>query len=200
MMEKTHNDEKLLWQMIDTALSDSNLREVVLLMQKLAGLGVWRALARIGEIYELGVVGVEIDTEEAVNWYRRAIFECDDPMAHLGLGRIYFSGRDSIQQDFSKSYIHLMKAYSHGLVEAGIFLGIMAMHGHAMELNWNVAEDFFINATKGRFPIAYRYLAYMAGCSGKPYLRIWYILREFFSSSRLRISDRNHPNLWKIPD
>lgn len=194
------NEVELLWQQIDFAVAEVDHRKVVLLLKKLVDLGVWQALARIGEIYELGAVDVDVDLDEAIKWYRRAIFECDDPIAHFGLGRMYFVGNAVVEKDSAVSRRHLIKAYSNNVPEAGIFLGIMSMSGVDCEKDLVKAECFFITAAQAGFPIAYRYLAYIAGSSGNFFRSKWLLLRELVLSLRLKIKDRNHPNLWKIKD
>jgi TPR repeat protein len=80
------------WEQADRAANAGDIAGVLFLLRSLVDKGVWAACARIGEIYERGGKGVPRDMEQAIRWYREAVFEADDPVAHLGLGRAYLYG------------------------------------------------------------------------------------------------------------
>lgn len=199
-MKINREDElELLWRKVDIAVANADHQKVVQLLKRLVKMGVWQAAARVGEIYELGATDVDVNLNEAVTWYRRAVFECDDPIAHLGLGRIYFEGGLTIEKDIAKTREHLIKAYERNIPEAGIFLGLMCIAGLGYERNVVDAERFFLVAARAGFPVAYHYLADLARSSGRIRLTIGMLVKGFFLEIRLKIQDRNHPNLWRLP-
>lgn len=71
--------------------------------------GEWVAYSEIGHLYEMGGGGVERNLDKAVSWYRKSVFEADDPHAHLGLARLHFKG-EGVERDYEKSVFHARKA------------------------------------------------------------------------------------------
>lgn len=202
-MSQEKNDVDALIKQAELAIGEGDIERLIILYRSMEQLGVWQASARIGELYETGfnngVHTFEKNLDEAVKWYRKSIFESDDPVAHLGLGRIYYEGSSTVGKDMLKAQAHLKKAYDNNLPQAGIYLGAMSMFGTGIEKNLADAERFFSTAAKGGFPLAYRYLANMAASSGKFFRTIEMLGKELILSVRLKIQDRNHPNLWKVP-
>lgn len=186
----------------EQALTLGDIPKVILIFQEMEQAGVWQITARIAELYETGYkhdkCEFKRDLEEAAKWYRKSIFESDDPIAHLGLGRMYFEGSVTVKRDVSQAQIHLNKAYINDVPQAGIYLGIMSMFGVGSEKNLEEAVQFFLTAATGGFPLAYRYLASIAISSGKPFYAIKMLIKGFFLTMRLKIQDRNHPNLWGV--
>lgn len=202
-MSQEKNDLDALTEQAELAIGKGDIQRLIVLYQRMEQLGVWQASARIGELYETGfgdgVHRFEKNLDEAVKWYRKSVFESDDPVAHLGLGRIYYEGSSTVKKDMLKAQVHLKKAYDNNLPQAGIYLGAMSMFGVGVEKNLADAERFFSTAATGGFPLAYRYLANIAASSGKFLRTIEMLGKELILSVRLKIQDRNHPNLWKIP-
>jgi TPR repeat protein len=202
-MSQEENNLDALTAQAELAIIEGNIRRLIFLYQRMEQLGVWQASARIGELYETGFGNgahtFEKNLDEAVKWYRKSVFESDDPVAHLGLGRIYYEGSATVKKDISKAQTHLRKAYENDLPQAGIYLGAMSMFGVGVEKNLADAERFFSTAAAAGFPLAYRYLANMAASSGRLIRTIEMLSKELILSVKLRIQDRNHPNLWKMP-
>jgi TPR repeat protein len=186
----------------ERAVKQGNIQELIDIYQQMDKLGAWRATARIGELYETGFANAdkvfEKNLDEAAKWYRKSIFESDDPIAHLGLGRIYYDGSTFIDRNIHLARLHLQKAFNNELPQAGVYLGIMSMFGEGVEVNILDAEKFFLKAANSGFPIAYRYLANIAAKSGNFFRASGMIIREFILIVRLKFQDRNHPNLWRI--
>jgi TPR repeat protein len=186
-------DLELTWQQAEIAAADGDHRTLLHLWKRLDQLGIWRATARIGELYELGTTeGIDKNVAEAIIWYRKAVFSGDDPVAHLGLGRIYFSGCDAAGVDLTKSRTHLLKAFEGGLPQAGVYLGQMSMFGMSAPMDAEEAFRFFMAAADGRFPIAYRYLAALEAQRGR--LRQALRMRALgkILEIRLMLEDWNH--------
>jgi TPR repeat protein len=203
MAEEVNHLDALIVQ-AELAIVNGDIPQLIVLYERMAQLGVRKTSALIGELYEAGFVSgphkFEKNLDEAIRWYRQSVFESDDPGAHLGLGRIYYEGSPTIKKDLLKAQAHLQKAYEKNLPQAGIYLGAMSMFGIGVEKNLADAERFFLKAAGGEFPLAYRYLANIAAGSGKFFRTFEMLVKEFILSSKLRIQDRNHPNLWKLPE
>jgi TPR repeat protein len=185
------------WEQAERAARDGNHRELLLLLCRLHKLGQWRVTAQIGAMYELGGQGVEIDEEAAAHWYRRAVFESDDPVAHLGLGRLYFRGWSKCAVDLAQARQHLNSAIRKGRPEAGIHLGLMFMHGHGVEKNSEAADSAFLDAARATFPVAYYYLAQSSLLQKKRARAAYFWIRWIIGHIRLWLIDSKHPNLWK---
>ena len=198
-MERTDAEVDRTWEQVHLATAEGDHRKLVLLLKRLDRLGIWRATARIGEFYELGAINVDQDLNEAAKWYKKAIFESDDPIAHLGLGRIYYEGCSSVGADLEKSRIHLTKAFSGGAHQAGIHLGQMNMFGMGIEQDLAEARRYFLAAAAAGFPIAYSYLASLAATSGNGIDAILMLLRGYVLTLKLKLQDWHHPNLWQHP-
>lgn len=202
-MSQEGNDLDALTAQAELAIGEGDIPKLIVFYQCMEQLGAWQASARIGELYETGFGNgahtFEKNLDEAVKWYRKSVFESDDPVAHLGLGRIYYEGSSTVKKDILKAQTHLRKAYENNLPQAGIYLGAMSMFGVGVEKNLADAERFFLVAAAGGFPLAYRYLANIAASSGRFVRTVEMLGKEFILSIKLRIQDRNHPNLWKMP-
>jgi TPR repeat protein len=111
MSDVTHTDADdplaPLWKKAEEAAARGDMPGVLYTWKALAEQGVWQLLARIGELYERGAEGVEPNIEQALSWYRRAVYEGDDALGHLGLvepitqalGRAGISVRRSITSE-----------------------------------------------------------------------------------------------------
>jgi TPR repeat protein len=202
-MNQEGNDLDALTEQAELAIVEGDIPKLIVLYERMEQLGVWQVSARIGELYETGykhgVHTFEKNLDEAVKWYRKSVFESDDPVAHLGLGRIYYEGSATVKKDILKAQAHLRKAYDNKLPQAGIYLGAMSMFGVGVEKNLADAEHFFSGAAAGGFPLAYQYLANIAASSGRFIRTIEMLVKGLILSFKLKIQDRNHPNLWKMP-
>jgi TPR repeat protein len=181
-------DLDAVWQQADRAANAGDIAGVLFLLRSLADKGVWAACARIGEIYERGGSGVPRDMEQAIRWYRKAVFEADDRVAHLGLGRAYLYG-DGVNLDYPKALEHLGKAYLAGLAEAAVYLGIMHIDGCSVPADLEQAERLLKEAAANDFVLAYQLLARIEW-SRKHYLRaLFWTWRGFLAGLRVSKED-----------
>ena len=171
-----------LWKKAREAVARNDIPGVMFIWKSLADKGVWQICAGIGKFYEQGAPGVERNTEQALYWYRRAVFEGDDPVAHLGLGRAYYNGT-GVQSDFAVALKHFQNAFRQGLLEAGIYLGLMHYRGVAVTQDLQRAEEFFSAAASADFPLAYTYLARVALTKWQPVKAV----RLFFKAAVLGV-------------
>ena len=64
-----------LWNKAEEAASKEDMAGLIEVWKLLADKGVWSLCARVGFFYETGSIGVQIDSQQALKWYRKAIFE-----------------------------------------------------------------------------------------------------------------------------
>lgn len=79
------------WHEARAAANRGDLGAALFLYRSLADDGDELALVEVGNLLEIGGNGVTRDLEEAAKWYRRSVFQCDDPKAHLALTRLLFN-------------------------------------------------------------------------------------------------------------
>jgi TPR repeat protein len=187
-----------LWQKAVTAAEEGDNLGVIFLLKSLADKGVWQALARIGELYEAGGGNLEKNLDEAAKWYRKAIFECDDPVAHLGLGRLYYDNALNFEQDRSKAWHHFQKAYINKLPQAGIYLGIMAYFAATTEEDKNKAQEYFKLAADADYFLAYSYLARIEFARGHIFKGMKLAIKSWLLMIRIAKEDPHDPRLLGI--
>lgn len=186
-----------LWGKAEEAAKRGDVAGVLFLWKALADKGVWQAYARIGELYERGADGVDKNLDQALSWYRKAVFEGDDPVAHVGLGRAYYSGT-GVELDYVSALRHFEKAFAGGLPEAGIYLGIMYYGGIGTQRDVRRAEKYFEFAAGSEYFFAYFKLARIAFDEGR-YLRgvrLW--VTGWLLGLRLSKEDPHDPRLLGI--
>lgn len=142
-----------LWNKADQAADNGDMPGVVFVWKALADKGVWQFCVAIAELYETGAEGIAVDLAQSLIWYRKAVFEGDDPAAHAGLGRLYFNGV-AIERDFAKSLEHFERALQGGRQEAGINLGTMYFSGVGVTADIGRAKEFLSIAADAGYPYA----------------------------------------------
>lgn len=84
-------------------------------LEDIAKTGNSLAIARLAPIYELGLSGIKKDSKKAMDLWK-TLYEKNDAnffiQATRGIGNIYKSGGDGINQDYEQAAIWLKKAYS----------------------------------------------------------------------------------------
>jgi TPR repeat protein len=183
-----------LWQKVDEAAQRGDFSGVLFVLKTLADKGVWQAYGRIGEIYETGGGNVVKDPEQALKWYRRAVFEGDDPVGHLGLGRAYYDGTN-VERDFSLALTHFKKAFAAGLPPAGIYLGIMYYSGIGVDRDIFQAREYFEFAVSHDYFIAYFYLARIAFSQHKYFHGLTLCVKGWLLGARVTKQDPGDPRL-----
>jgi len=97
------------WDAAEAALARQDGSTALNIFSNLAEKGEWLAYVEVGNLLELAPPGVQRDIDGAMRWYRKAIFESDDPNAHFALARLYWNGTD-IPTDYVKAHQHAQKA------------------------------------------------------------------------------------------
>ncbi len=162
-----------LWEKAKEAAQRGDIPGALFIWKSLADKGVWQIYARIGDLYERGADGVGKDIDQALRWYRKAVFEGDDPIAHVGLGRAYYNGI-GVDRNIVMARKHFESAYSYGLPEAAIYLGIMYYLAAGVNKDTRRAEKYFEVAATD-YPYACFFLARIAFLRGRLLkgLKLW---------------------------
>lgn len=183
-----------LWTKVEEAATRGDMPGVLFLLKALADKGVWQAYARIGEMYERGAPGVGKDAEQATHWYRRAVFEGDDPVAHVGLGRAHYAGIGG-GPDYASARAHFEKAAAAGIPDAAIYLGMMHYAGLGVQRDPKHAEKHFAMAAEAEYFFAYFKLARIAFDEGKYLKGIWLCLKGWIIGFKVSRKDPHDPRL-----
>lgn len=140
------------------AVSKDDLLRLVQLLQQLVDHGHWQFAAQIGGIYAEGKGGVRRDPVQAAYWFRRSIFELDDPAGYVGLGRLHYNG-DLGKRDASAARINFSRAYEKGSADAAFYLGLMHQFGVELPKSAELAKQYYLYAIQGNVEAARPYLA-----------------------------------------
>lgn len=186
-----------LWQQAQRAAEQGDIPGVLFVWKSLAEKGAWQICARIGEVYERGTDAVPADIQEALYWYRKAVFEGDDPVAHVGLGRAYYNGK-GVQRDLGQALKHFERANAYDLPQAKIYLGLMYYRGAVVQKDVKIAESFFSEAASAGFPVAYAYLARIAFFRAKLIRAARLFLKGTMLGIRIAKNDPTDPKLLGI--
>lgn len=186
-----------LWNKAYEAAKKGDWPGVLYVWKALADKGVWQIYAGIGELYERGTKGVERDVEQALYWYRKAVFDGDDPVAHIGLGRAYYNGI-GVERDFASALKHFQAAYAYDRPEAGIYLGLMYYRGDVVQKNVPRAKEYFSVAATAEYPGAYAYLARIALLEGRLLTAARLFLKGTVLGVRIAKEDPHDPRLLGI--
>jgi TPR repeat protein len=101
--------DDLLWANGEESFARGDSGRALQIYLKLAHRGHWLAYAEVGNLLELGAGGTTAQPDRALYWYRKAVFEADDPNAHFALARLHFHGQ-YVEQSFAKALSHCEKA------------------------------------------------------------------------------------------
>lgn len=193
-MEATSDPLQALWDKADKAAGRGDMPGTLFVWKALVDQGVWQLCARIGELYETGAVGIDKDAEQAVHWYRRAVFEGDDAIAHLGLGRAHYNGRGA-EVNRKLALQHYLAAYRYGLPASGIYLGLMHYQGVEVPKDAPKAEHYFQFAADAGYPAAFAALAKIALSQLRIFRAGRLFVRGVLLGVRIARKDPNDPRL-----
>ena len=136
------------------------------LYKALASDGENEALVEVGNIHELGITTGTPNLEEAATWYRKAVFEIDDPKAHLGLARMYFNGQLQSESVSDAFLHHATHAAERGEPLAWLMLGVAHETGRFGARDTRRAKECYEYAAAQGMVLALRRLAGLAKESG----------------------------------
>ena len=112
--------------------------------------GFSNAYARLGFIYENGLLGYEVDPNAAYENYKKSVDIDENPKGLNGIGNYYYSS-----QNYTMAIENYRKAMKLGNEEAMINMGICYEYGRGVERNLIKAMDCYRRASeKSNNPIA----------------------------------------------
>jgi uncharacterized protein len=174
----TDKDDALkpLWDKARLAAEGGDIAGTLYVWKALAESGGWEACAKIGWLYERGADGVEKDMEKALYWYRKAVFEGDDPLAHVGLGRAYLTGVGAPRQ-LEVARTHFEKAERKDQPEGALYLGMIYYQGLGVPKDLDRARTHLKKAAAADYCYAFIPLALIAFREGSIFEAIKLYLR-----------------------
>ena len=101
----------------------------------------------------------EQHNKEGRQWLEKAATHNDETANYL-LGAYYYVGNDLYTQDFKKAHEYLLKAADLGYTDAYIVLGFMYLVGNGVEINPQLAYEYWQKAYKQDHPVAKMLLTY----------------------------------------
>jgi TPR repeat protein len=154
------------WHEVADLHDSGDVAGVVFQLKRLASEGFEPAFAELGDKYEFGGGGIEIDLAEAVEWYKKSIEAIFDVRSHVGLARIYLQSKE-LDPDRSLLLYHL-KILSDTDIMAGWFgLGLAYQHGIGTDVDLDAAEKCFKNAIEKGHLVAGSHLAQVLVANNK---------------------------------
>ncbi len=155
------------WYEVADLHDSGDIAGAVFQLKRLASEGFAPALAELGDKYETGGGGIEMDWSEAVDWYKKSVETTDDVRSHLGLARIYLQSKE-LDPDRTLSFYHL-KLLADSDIMAGWFgLGLAHQHGIGTDIDLDAAENCFRRAIDKGHLVAGTHLAHILLTTGRP--------------------------------
>ena len=111
-------------------VESGNCASALLLFMELADEGDVNVFVDIASIYERGCGDVERNCEQALYWYGKAATVAQDPVGHLGLGRMLLSSHGTTRE-VAQSIAHLKLSSLAGNPFAMSILGLLYHQGKA---------------------------------------------------------------------
>jgi TPR repeat protein len=155
-----------LWERARKAAENGDVAGTLYVWRALADQGAWQAFAKIGWLYERGAEGVEKDLAKALFWYRRSVFEADDPLGHIGLGRAYLAG-SGVPKDWDIARTHFEKASIKNHPEGALYVGMIHYQGLGVPKDMERARTYLEKAASGGYCFAFIPLALIAFRKGR---------------------------------
>jgi TPR repeat protein len=91
----------------------------------------------VGEVFDVGQLGVPKDEAEALKWYRKGA-DLGNADAQLGLGDLYRWGR-GVPRDYEQALTWFKRAAAHGNGDAENTIGVMYMGGEGVAVDYSEA-------------------------------------------------------------
>jgi TPR repeat protein len=155
------------WYEVADLHDSGDVAGAVFQLKRLANEGFSPALVELGDKYEFGGGGIDVDLSEAVEWYKKSVEAIDDVRSHIGLARIYLQSKD-LDPDRSLSFYHL-KILADTDTMAGWFgLGLAHQNGIGTDVDLEAAETCFKNAVEKGHLVAGTHLAQVLLAGDKP--------------------------------
>ncbi len=137
----------------------NDVNKALSLFDKAANLGYVDSMSKLGEIYQEGRYGIEINNELAFEWLKKA-GELGDPIALCRVGEMYHYGEGK-EPDYIKACDYYEKSAKLGYTVAFLELGIMYKEGKGVEQDYEKAMKLFKKAAYKKRTIAAYFIAEM---------------------------------------
>lgn len=121
--------------------------------EKAGNQGSSDAFARLGYIYENGLLDFDVNLTVAFEYYKKAVELDENPEALNCLGNFYYNGK-IVKQNYTIAVEHYVKAAKYGNVDAMNNLGICYEYGRGTEKNLVKAMECYKKASEKNHPIA----------------------------------------------
>jgi TPR repeat protein len=187
------------WQQAMDCFDSGDALGAVRLYKSLAADGEGCAFVEVGNIYELGKTSGTPNFEEAATWYRKAVFEIDDPKAHLGLARMYFNGQLQGETAADAFARHATRAAERGEPLAWLMLGLAYEAGLFSILDRHRAKEYYERAAAHGMVLAQRRLAGLAKESGHFITAATRFVEAMWNTLRYAIRNPSDPRLAGLP-
>lgn len=155
------------WYEVADLHDSGDVAGAVFQLKRLASEGFSPALAELGDKYEFGGGGIEVDLSEAVGWYKKSVEAIDDVRSHIGLARIYLQSKE-LDPDRSLSFYHLKLLADTDTMAGWFGLGLAHQHGIGTEVDLDAAETCFRNAVGKGHVVAGTHLAQILIANDRP--------------------------------
>jgi len=155
------------WYEVADLHDSGDVAGAVFQLQRLANEGFSPALAELGDKYECGGGGIDIDLAEAVKWYKKSVEAIDDVRSHIGLARIYLQSKE-LDPDRSLSFYHLKLLADADTMVGWFGLGLAHQHGIGTEVDMDASETCFRHAVEKGHLVAGTHLAHVLFANDKP--------------------------------
>jgi TPR repeat protein len=143
------------WALAIASLKKGEPASAFFALSRLAAEGDSSAYAPLGYLIEMGGTSIPGQAGKAHYWYRRAIAEIDDEIAHAGLGRLYFNGSMG-DRDFNKAFFHCTRAPNDP--HCWILLGAMYHRGNGVGMDLTKARQYYQRAIQLGYVLPLQYL------------------------------------------
>ncbi len=154
------------WHKAIAACKSGDLTSALFLYRSLVEDGELYAMVEVARIYEVGGDGVGQNLEEAAKWYRRAVYEVDDPKAHLSLARLQFNRSLNEEASWEAFEKHGRAALAKGEAEAALLLAIALDDGRFGSRDLEKAKEYYALAADAGYLFARKRLQALKLYSG----------------------------------
>lgn len=155
------------WHEVADLYDSGDVAGAVFRLKRLANEGFSLAFAELGDKYEFGGGGIDVNFAEAVKWYKKSVEAIDDVRSHTGLARIYLHSNE-LDPDRSLSFYHLKLLANTGTMAGWFGLGFAYQHGIGTAVNLDAAEECFRHAVEKGHLVAGTHLAQVLLAADKP--------------------------------
>ncbi len=144
--EENEADLERRWQEAVKLFHEGDVAGSLFMFKSLAKDGEAAAYREVANIYEQpDDGGVKQDFKKAREWYTKAIEISDDVYGYIGLGRIFYYGKDC-PRNFSLAFEYYSIVEENNIPVVNLMLGRMYGLGNGVEKDDAVAKEYYWKA------------------------------------------------------